>query len=69
MKKISRGKITGSILLTAVLALSMPMTVYADTYDVAEGDVEVNVTAADGQTVTHKGNITQDNQPVIEPEG
>ena len=64
MNKLTRGKITGSIILTAVLALSMPMTVCAETYDIANGSISVNATTS-GQTVTQGSSTNTDAAPVI----
>ena len=65
MNKLTRGKITGSIILTAVLAFSMPLTVCAETYDIANGSISVNATTS-GQTVTQGNNAPQDdNEPII----
>ena len=54
-----------STLLALLLICGLPLSVFADTYDLAQGSVTVTATES-GQTVTHGSNAAvEDSTPVI----
>ena len=54
-----------STLLALLLICGLPLSAFADTYDLAQGSVTVTATES-GQTVTHGSNAAvEDSAPVI----
>ena len=53
-----------SSMMALLLVCSLPLAAFADTYDIANGSIEISA-SADKQTVTQNGNTVDDDAPVI----
>ena len=53
-----------SCMMALLLVCGLPLAAFADTYDIANGSIEISA-SADKQTVTQNGNAVDDDAPVI----